>query len=357
MACQRTARATVSYLRLLARCAWVCALSWTGCLRRAKRRLRNSGGIMTLTFHRILDDDSYDVTNSLPGIVVREGTFRDLVRYLAAEYEAVALANAAPGIPSKTVRFVLTFDDGWSDNYTTAFPILSAYRVPFTIFVCPGLLARTGPFWPERAVALLRAVQPDSSPDEIEKTIEWLKRQTADDREEYLTVLRERAINSCFEYSSVDWTLSWDEITEMDQAGICFGSHTNSHQILTAIPASLAREELRCSKAALEQVLSKSCTAFAYPNGNWSPETREIVAEAGFKRAVTTERGVWTAAADLLAIPRSNVCESNVVGITGRFWPAMFEYTTLWKSWRATSARALRVAPDRQGSARPTADA
>jgi hypothetical protein len=113
---------------------------------------------------------------------------------------------------------------------------------------------------------------------------------------------------------------------------------------MTTIPAETLREELRRSKIALEKTLVKPCRTFAYPNGNWSPETRNAVQEMGFSRAVITERGVWGAASDHLTIARSNVCESNVVGLRGRFWPAMFEYTTLWKAWRA-SIRAPRRVP------------
>ena len=324
-------------VRLLARCIWVCLLAWTGCLRWAKRCLRDRGAIVTLTFHRVLDDSCYRTTNSLPGIVIRERTFRELVKYVAAQCEPVALTDATPSLPSGRIRMAFTFDDGWRDNYATAFPIFRAYGVPVTIFVCPGVLGMTTPFWPEQVSTLLHATRPDLDTEQLAKVIEWLKPKTPEQRETYLAELSgARECSSPIEPQTVDATLSWDEIVEMDKAGVCFGSHTDTHQILTTVPSDLAREELRHSKAILEKELGKPCQVFAYPNGDWSPETRQIVEETGFRRATTTWRGVWTSASDPLTIPRSNVCESNVVGISGRFWPAMFEYTTLWKAWRAT---------------------
>jgi peptidoglycan/xylan/chitin deacetylase (PgdA/CDA1 family) len=335
-----------TYLRLLARCMWVRILSWSGCLRWAERRLRDSGAIVTLTFHRVLDDASYRTTNSLPGIVIRERTFRELLRYVGDRYEPVVLTDAVPGAPSGAIRIAITFDDGWRDNYTIALPIVSAHRMPITVFVCPAVLGQEMPFWPERAAALLRATRPNAGPDQFTDEIEALKQSTPEKREQYFAALREQARNrhSPVEPSFVDRTLSWGEITEMDKAGVCFGSHTDTHQILTAGPANLAREEVRQSRDVLERTLGKPCQAFAYPNGNWSPETRQIVDEIGFTRAVTTQRGAWTSVSDSLAIPRSNVSESNVVGLTGRFWPAMFQYTALWKAWRAT-AHSARIAP------------
>jgi peptidoglycan/xylan/chitin deacetylase (PgdA/CDA1 family) len=136
------------------------------------------------------------------------------------------------------------------------------------------------------------------------------------------------------EATTIDRTLSWQEIAQMDRAGVRFGSHTRSHEILTALPADMARREVEGSDVAIEQMLGKPCDAFSYPNGSWSAESRSIVAEAGFKLAVTVDRRIWTADSDPLAIPRSNVYEDDLVGLNGRFSPTMFEYTTIWKAWR-----------------------
>jgi len=351
----QTMHVATRYLRFMARCAWVCVLAWTGSLRRAKRHLRESGSIVTLTFHRVLDDAARQSTNSLPGIIIRERTFQELIRYLAGCCELVDFSDAKPGVAVGKVRLALTFDDGWSDNFSTAFPILCAYNVPAEIFVCPQVVDTVMPFWPERASLLLRAARPDITDRQIAEQVESLKRLGPAEREQSMERWRlepqkQRSGDNALD---VDRTLSWDQIMEMDQAGICFGSHTDSHQILTTIPPDLVREEVEHSKATLERTLGKTCRVFAYPNGDWSPETREMVAQAGFTRAAVTTSGVWTSASDPLALPRSNVSESDAVGISGRFWPAMFEYTTLWKAYRAATrtVRSVSVYPN---AARPS---
>jgi hypothetical protein len=58
---------------------------------------------------------------------------------------------------------------------------------------------------------------------------------------------------------------------------------------------------------------------------------------------VTTEKGAWLKNTDPLCIPRVNVYEENLVGPFGHFSPAMFEYTTLWKAWRATPSFAQKT--------------
>jgi len=325
---------------------WARFLAASGCLWWAKYQLRGDGAVVALMFHRVLGESSYQKTDSQPEIIVREQTFRRFVAYVASHYETVDLQQAAPGMPSTKLRLAFTFDDGWGDNYSAAFPIVRAYEIPVVVFVCSGLVDRKTPFWPEQVIALLRAIQPSAEYTEIAALIERLKKCAPEERERRLSKLSEQARTQgmSLEPSSVDGTLSWQEIEEMDRAGIRFGSHTQTHQILTTITADVARREVLESKAAMESALGKRCDLFSYPNGNWSPETRDILAEGGYKLAFTTEHGVWTATCDPLCIPRFNVYEDNLVGPTGRFSPAVFEYLTFWKAWRATKAKSrLRV--------------
>ena len=333
-------RVLVRKARRVARCLWVGLLASSGCLWWAKRQLRGNGAVIALAFHRVLDDASYRQTHSLSGTIVRERTFRELVAYVARECEPVDLHGTLSSQPCSKLRVTFTFDDGWSDNYTTALPIAQANRVPLTIFVCPELVGKHSPFWPERVVALMRALEPMHLDSEIYALIESLKLCPRDVREQYLAKLSEQAFEQgiSIEPSSVDGMLSWAEIEEMDRQGVNFGSHTQTHQILTTVPVETASQEVLESKAAIEGALNKRCDVFAYPNGNWSSATRRILAESGFRLAMTTECGAWNAKCDPLAIPRSNVHEDNLIGLTGRFSPAMFVYTTFWKPWRATRA-------------------
>ncbi len=292
-------------------------------------------------FHRVLPDTDYRRTHSLPGVILLEHTFRELAAHVARRYQPVDLRKSEPGVPGSKLPVAFTFDDGWIDTYTVAFPIASEHRIPFVVFVCPGLIDEDAPFWPEQIVALARAAQPLAQTAVTEMLIESLKSAPPEQREEQLAGLRKTAQDHAkpVESTGVDRTLSWAAIAEMRRRGVSFGSHTFTHQILTNIPPNVARQEVCASKAAIESALSADCDTFAYPNGNWSRETRDILAEAGIKLAVTTTRGAWTTSCDRLAIPRSNICEDNVTGPGGRFSKTMFEYTTIWKAWRATKAR------------------
>jgi peptidoglycan/xylan/chitin deacetylase (PgdA/CDA1 family) len=319
------------------RCVWANFLAATGCLWWAKHRLRQSGAVIALTFHRVLDDGDYQQTCSLDGIVIRKQTFRELSAHVAICYEPVDLRAAEPGGQHSKLPIVFTFDDGWVDTGTVAFPIAREHQIPFVVFVCPGLLDETAPFWPEQLIALMREAGSPLGSEEAERLIERLKHSSPEQREQYLANLRENVRENAGtdEPMNGDRTLSWAAIRHMAERGICVGSHTQTHQILTMISSDSIRRELRDSKASIESMLSERCDTFAYPNGNWSPETRNLVAEAGYKLAVTTISGPWTRDCDPLAIPRINIFEDKVIGWNLQFSVTMFEYTTFWKAWRA----------------------
>jgi peptidoglycan/xylan/chitin deacetylase (PgdA/CDA1 family) len=331
-------------LRRVARSLWVGLLAGSGCLWWAKRQLRRQGAVVAFVFHRVLSERDFSATHSQPEILVRERTFRDLAAYVERECEALDLHEARPGQAGEKVKVVFTFDDGWWDNYSLALPIAHAHGIPLTIFVCPQLVGKNMPFWPERVVALLEAAGRDAA--EIKGVIESLKVQEPMQREQSLAKLESEMSQRLSQKgaagvvnAAIDKTVSWQEMAQMDKAGVRFGSHTHSHEILTSVSPDAARRQVEGSDDAIEQKLGRPCEAFSYPNGSWSVETRNIVADAGFKLAVTVERRAWTADSDPLAIPRANVYEEDLVGLSGKFSPAMFEYTTIWKAWRAAKLK------------------
>jgi len=205
-------------------------------------------------------------------------------------------------------------------------------------------VGRTLPFWPELVASLLAKAAPPAAPEEVEALIERLKTYTTESRQQFIARLYEmQAPLSGGDAHNSDQTVSWDDIRDMDAEGVKVGCHTHTHQILTTVPVQTARHEIRESKRAIEAVLFRRCDLFAYPNGNSSAATRRILAEEGYTAAFTTQLGALTSSGDQMAIPRVNVCEASVVGLTGRFSPAMFQYNVFWKTWRAN--RAERHAP------------
>ena len=129
----------------------------------------------------------------------------------------------------KTV--VITFDDGYQDNFKYAYPVLRKYNFPATIFLISDLVG----------------VAPQ--------------------------------------------VLTWPQIKEMNENGINFGSHTRHHAYLPDISQEQLKDEIVNSKRIIEEHLGKSVYSFSYPIGGFSEKIKSVVARAGYLAAVTTNRG------------------------------------------------------------------
>lgn len=334
--------------RRAAKEAYLRVLFFTGLLRWARLRIAKLG-VVVITLHRILPDEQYDSAQAPPGMAVRASTFERFLDYLSRHCECVHTTDATPGqAKERRPRLALTFDDGWKDNFETALPISRKYGIPFTVFVCPQMMTRRESFWTSQAGSLWAAAQRTGKLDVIstlygaeagrsaDSLIESLKHVSPKDRETLINRMR-AALQPYVQGAGVepsDEMLTWREVKEMSAAGITFGSHTNTHAILTDIPLSDALQELTESKKAIEAELS-TCLLFAYPNGDWSPDVRDAVAQSGYLAAFINSPGIWQEQSHRLSIPRINVWEGSLTSPGGRFSRLALEYAIFWKAYRA----------------------
>jgi len=348
---------------------WIYFLHFTGLLRWARRRITRSGAIIVLTLHRVLENADFQKSNSPPGMIIRKATFEDLLKFLNKYCELVSLTGQPPSWATKCIRprFAITFDDGWEDTFDVAFPVSEQYEVPVTLFICPGLVGQPDPFWPEKAVRIWRMAV--SSRDIQSRFMQLCveaglsgNTSSASSRllglEQFLESLKKLPVEACervlarleiFEFGEPpspsvpggarDCTMTWEHITEMARLGAGIGSHTHRHHILTTLPMADAEHELAHSKKAIKGMLGRGFIPFAYPNGSWSAEIRNLVIREGYPQAFTTEVGLWNADTDAWTIPRVNVWEGSVIGPMGRFSAIVFEYATFWLCYRAHKGR------------------
>jgi peptidoglycan/xylan/chitin deacetylase (PgdA/CDA1 family) len=343
--------------------AWVGLLYFSGLFRWARWRLKARGAVIVLTFHRVLPDSEFHNTMSPDGMVVRENTFRELAEYVSRRHSVVAIANGLPQSANghSRLRLAFTFDDAWEDNARVAAPIARRHAIPLTIFVCPGHVNSTFPFWPERVAALCEAAQNSGSLDRLAQlvaagagrpvelllqeggketaaaTIEFLKTLPAELRCRIIGTLSAEFGNhpEIARSAPAHATMNWEAISQLAAEGVAFGSHGQSHEILPRIAPEQVGRELTVSKQELQERLQTPCTLFSYPNGTWSYDVRERVAAAGYRFAFLNRPGVWVRDGDPLLVPRVNVWEGMVAGPSGRFSRLAFEYATVWRAYRA----------------------
>src|SRR5262249_28037503 len=104
----------------------------------------------------------YDSAQLQPGMAVRASTFQDLLEYINRHCEWVPPGDkitVSDGKRRRRPRLALTFDDGWRDNFETAFPVSRRHGIRFTVFICPEVMARQDGFWTTRIGALWLAAR------------------------------------------------------------------------------------------------------------------------------------------------------------------------------------------------------
>ncbi len=123
--------------------------------------LFGSEKVRILLYHRVLDLQREKDFCSLPGIIVSVKMFDEQMKYLSENYNVISLENLVDSLknnlpfPKKGV--VITFDDGWKDNFSFAFPTLKKYNLPATIFLTSGYIGTNKTFWPEQVISVLKS--------------------------------------------------------------------------------------------------------------------------------------------------------------------------------------------------------
>jgi peptidoglycan/xylan/chitin deacetylase (PgdA/CDA1 family) len=132
--------------------------------------------------------------------------------------------------------------------------------------------------------------------------------------------------------------LTWDEVRTMAAAGVTFESHTVNH-VLLAVERSEEEitAELIASKRRIQEEIGYEPTMFAYPSGSFDARTMQLVAQAGYSDAFTTEPGSVNATSNRLSLPRVAIDDDLLVDGRRRFSKSRAQFHLLRHLWRGKS--------------------
>ena len=204
---------------------------------------------------KVLVLNYHQVKNSFNSLAILPGDFSTQMAYLInSGYIPITPDELEAGLsgeitlPEKPV--LITFDDGYDDNYINAFPILKGYGIRATIFVVPAFVGKKN----------------------------------------YLT---------------------WEQIREMSDNGISIQSHTMNHTKLEELPDDEIRSELLNSKMVLEEHLGKDVNFLAYPTGTYNLHIAGIARDVGYKGAYTIKYGGVDLGSNLYALERVPIFQTE----------------------------------------------
>jgi peptidoglycan/xylan/chitin deacetylase (PgdA/CDA1 family) len=282
---------------------------------------RRRPGLIVLTYHRIAEpgiDRFYD-----PVISATPESFRVQVEWLANRVRLVTLdeliTRVESGSPWREPAMLITFDDGYRDNFNVAAPILRERNVPATFFLTTAFLDSPRlPWWDHVAYVLKQTqvqrlivertpgggapaldidLQTTSRSAAIMTIIRAFLDETITDPGWFLDRLAERTeVDIDSEGLGRELFMNWDQVRQLAEgnAGLSIGSHAHTHRKLAGLDEECQRQELAGSKQVLEARLGRPIQALAYPYGwpgTYTAGTMALAERAGYRLAFSSREG------------------------------------------------------------------
>ena len=282
---------------------------------------RRNVGFQVLCYHRV-NDDQHPFFGGIP-----VQTFAAQMEHIQQHCCVLPLdelveRRARRDVPGRALA--ITFDDGYKDNYTNAFPILRGLNLPATIFLTTGGIESGEWLWHDKvfeafhytnAQQLNLKGQGYSLSTKREKSValdailKKLRELHPEERDRYIQDLIEELKPEHQSFSGQD-KLAWNEVKTMSEHNITFGAHTVSHPILSRLSLEEAGQEIMDSKNVIEKHVNGQVRLFAYPNGSrkdFNQSTKDLLMNNGFQCAVTTIWGTNDQETDVFELRRMNV--------------------------------------------------
>jgi peptidoglycan/xylan/chitin deacetylase (PgdA/CDA1 family) len=256
------------------------------------------GRLVIFGYHRIRADERQTTpfADELYGPTIAE--FERQMRWLLRHADILsedALLRRLNGVGrSRRLAAMVTFDDGYRDNYTLAFPVLQRLRIPATLFVpALNIEERRLGWWDLIAWLVKRTTRKEIELDGVwydltngrGRAISLLQRRMQFERQERTRGLVERLAEACRQVlpnpreQSAE-IMSWEELREVSDGVVAVGSHTHTHRVLATLDPDAQREELEESRKLLELRLSRPVRSIAYPVGGYRHFTADSMALA-----------------------------------------------------------------------------
>ncbi|WP_229711306.1 polysaccharide deacetylase family protein [Pectinatus frisingensis] len=232
----------MKYYKILLAVCLIISLPIAGALLYLQQK--GNDGVLILEYHKVNNDDNDEYTTPV-------NDFEEQLDYLTRQgYKTISIMDFVRAkkygekLPAKSV--ILTFDDGYEDNYTDVMPFLKDHAMKGTVFIIANDVGQPG-------------------------------------------------------------YLSWQQIKDMQSTGMEIGSHTANHLPLTTLSASEIDSEIKLSKLLMEWKGLKTIYFFSYPNGAYNITAEQDLKQYGYLAAVTGDPGINKFSTDPFLLQRTYI--------------------------------------------------
>jgi len=246
--------------------------------------------VAILTYHRVIDTEkNYPFDSDL--ISATPDSFAKQMRYIKSSYHPISMSKFIDSIENDKKlpknAIMVTFDDGFDDNYKNAYPILKELDIPATFFVSTDYIGKPDTIWYERLAyffnrgtsqnIIIKELNLEfmlSESNKQECYIELIEKfKLIDDkkRKDILNALYKKYGDPYLNISSKDKKLSqfmtWEQLKELSENNITINAHSHSHPILSMLSPEELNFELNEPKKIIEEKLCSTVESLAYPVG------------------------------------------------------------------------------------------
>jgi peptidoglycan/xylan/chitin deacetylase (PgdA/CDA1 family) len=282
-----------------------------------QRRARLSPVTLVLVYHRVTQQtdrrpDQFGIERGMHAEV-----FEAQMRFMLKHFAPVAVSRLLEP-PAQRLRFAVTLDDGYEDNFRVAAPILRRLGVPATFYVVSDYVDTDRVFWWEQLAEAVRATRepsfdglPLGTPAQRRLVYQRLSVALRTAPHAALAARLERVLGALGARPRAEGRayplMSWRQLQELVRQGFEIGGHTASHCNIVGADRELLRTEIVSSARCIEDRVGAPVLSFAYPfgdHGRGDAAVSALLREAGCRIAFPGASGVVAGEADPFGLPR-----------------------------------------------------
>jgi peptidoglycan/xylan/chitin deacetylase (PgdA/CDA1 family) len=281
-----------------------------------KKKLKLS--YVILYYHRVLEDKEFDkIIGPNKELCVRKSDFIDQMNLIKKKYYPISIEDIDKKFPTNKTKIIVTFDDGYKDNITVAYPILRKNKIPFTVYIISRIInGDTWVWWFELWQYLISRKNSFSLTENAKEFYNYKNILYKMSLKEQKTFFR-KLTGKINRPSYKNLFLNYKDIIKLKKDSLCtIGSHTHDHLNLKEVNISKIDNEIFCSKKILEHKFNIKIKSFAYPYGFHKFSVMRLLKKYKYSNAVTTE--CYSNLSSIYLLPSISIGHNVNIGIFER---------------------------------------
>lgn len=263
--------------------------------------------LLILNYHNFSKYNNYKIKR---GNILETGysdNFEKQIQFYKKHFNFCYPEDFFAGKCVKGINVLITFDDGYKDNYDIALPILKKHDAAAVFFITTSFIGSNNLLWHDKLRYLV--VTGNINADEAEHQLKKMNRGFPVDE-----AFNDK-IESLFQEAPKRLMMNWAEVKQLADNGFVIGAHTANHKVLSSLDENEQQNEIEASINEIKQNLKIKTEHFAFPNGLYNQTILDILEANNIKYAYTTKNGFNQLNNSKMQLKRIGINASDTIGV------------------------------------------